>query len=54
MKKIKQGEINPKNLITKAAYARKIGVSQPAVSKMVEKGYLTIVDVEGAELIYIQ
>lgn len=52
MKQVKRGVIDPKKLITKAAYARKIGVTPPAVDKMVNKGYVTIVQVLGAELIY--
>ena len=54
MKRKKQGLVDPKDLITKAAYARKIKVTQPAVSKMISRGYLTIVDVEGGELIFMQ
>lgn len=52
MKQIKRGEVNPENLITKAEYARKIGVTPPAVDKMVNNGYVTIVVVQGTELIY--
>lgn len=54
MKRAKTGMVNSKNLITKAEYARKIKVSQPAVSKMIDKGYLVIVPVEGGELIYCE
>ena len=54
MKRKKLGFIDTRKLITKAAYARKIGVTPPAVDKMVNKGYLIIVPVEGAELIYCE
>lgn len=54
MKRIKQGLIDPKNLISKAAYAREIGVSPPAVDKMVNKGYVTIVKFKGGEVIHKQ
>ena len=52
MKTIKRGVVDPSKLITKTEYARKIGVTPPAVDKMVNKGYLTIVQVLGTELIY--
>ncbi len=51
-KKIKTTNIDPNKLITKAAYAKKMGVSQPAVSKWVESGKVTVVVAIGAELIH--
>lgn len=52
MKRKKIGLIHSDNLITKAAYARKIKVTQPAVDRMVNKGYVVVVPIKGGELIY--
>ena len=52
MKKIKTKDIKSEKLITKAEYAKKIGVSQTAVSKMIARGELTVVIAKGAELIH--
>ena len=52
MKKIKTKDIDPKKLITKANYAKKIGISQTAVQKQIEAGKLVIVKADGAELIH--
>lgn len=53
MKVIKTKDIDPKKLITKARYAKKIGMSQTAVQKKIDKGELSIVIAEGAELIHL-
>ena len=52
MKRKKIGLVDSRKLLTKAAYARKIGVTPPAIDKQVNKGYLVIVPIEGGELIY--
>ncbi len=51
MKRKKIGLIDSKKLITKSAYAKKIGISPQAIDQQVNKGYLIIVPVEGGELI---
>tara|TARA_R110000787_G_scaffold56446_1_gene129725 strand:+ start:906 stop:1061 length:156 start_codon:yes stop_codon:yes gene_type:complete len=40
-------------LITKSAYAKKIGVSPAAIDKQCKKGKLTVIKIEGTELIYL-
>lgn len=46
-------EINEKNLLTQAEYARKIGVSRARVSQMIKEKKLTVVIIGGARLIFI-
>ena len=52
MKRVKRGLISTEDIISKSEYARKIGVTPPAVDKMVNNGYLTIVKFPGGEVIY--
>ena len=52
MKRVKTKDINPDKLITKAKYAEKMGISQTAVQKQIERGELTIIRANGAELIH--
>jgi hypothetical protein len=52
MKRIKRKDIDANKLITKSAYAKKIGVTPAAVDKMVKTGRVTIVEIDGAELIH--
>ena len=52
MKRKKTGLIDSTKLITKAEYARNIGVTPPAVDKMANKGYIIVVPIQGGELIY--
>jgi len=52
MKRIKTKDIDTTKLITKAKYAEKMGISQPAVQKQIETGKLTIIRANGAELIH--
>ena len=52
MKRIKRSNIDHTKLITKSAYARELGVSPSAVDKMVNNGKLTVVQIDGAELIH--
>lgn len=52
MKRIKTKDIDPKKLITKSEYARKIKSNPVHVQRMIERGELTIVVVVGAELIH--
>lgn len=54
MKRIKQGMIDPKKMISKAEYAKKIGVTPPAITKQINKGYITIVSYSGGEAIYCE
>lgn len=53
MKRLKRGTVENKNLISKSAYAKKIGISPAAVDKQVNKGYLTVFQFEGGEAIYL-
>lgn len=46
-------EINEKNLLTQAEYARKIGVSRARVSQMIKEKKLTVVIIGGARLIFV-
>lgn len=52
MKRIKTKDIEHSKLITKAEYARKIGISQAGVQKQIDTGKLVVVQVRGAELIH--
>jgi len=52
MKKVKTKDIEASKLITKAKYAKKMGVSQTAVQNWINDGKLTIVKANGAELIH--
>lgn len=53
MKTIKTKDIDPKKLITKAKYAKRLGISQTAIKKKIDKGELSVVVAEGAELIHL-
>ena len=53
MKKIKIKDIDPKKLITKSKYAEKIKSNPVQVQRMIDKGLLTIVVADGAELIHM-
>lgn len=53
MKKIKTKDIDPKKLITKSAYAKKIKSNPVAVQRMIERGELAVVVAEGAEIIHL-
>lgn len=46
-------KIDRTKLITKSAYAKKIGVSPAAIDKQCKTGKLTLIKIEGAELIYL-
>ena len=52
-KKIKTKDIDPEKMFTKSEYARKIKVSPPAIQKMIERGDLVIVVINGGELIHL-
>lgn len=52
MKRVKTKDLDPQKMITKAKYAKKIGVSQTAVQKQIDAGKLVVVKVNGAELIH--
>lgn len=52
MKRIKTKDIDPTKLITKAKYAKEMGLSQTAISKQIARGELVIVVANGAELIH--
>lgn len=45
-------KIDRTKLMTKTAYAKEIGVSPPAVDKMVKTGRIKTIKINGAELIY--
>jgi len=53
MKKIRTKDIDPKKLITKSEYARAQKVSPVTVQRMIERGDLTIVKAQGAEIIHL-
>ena len=53
MKKLRTKDIDPKKLITKAKYAKMVGLTQPAIQKKIEKGELSVVVANGAELIHL-
>ncbi len=53
MKKIKTKEIDPKKTFTKSEYARKIKTNPVQVQRMIERGELTIVVINGAELVHL-
>ncbi len=53
MKKIKTKEIDPKKTFTKSEYARKIKSNPVQVQRMIERGELTIVVINGAELVHL-
>ena len=53
MRKIKTKDINPEKLITKSKYAKKIKSNPTQVQRMIDRGELTIVVVQGAELIHL-
>lgn len=53
MKRIKKTNIDPDKLITKAKYAKKIGMTQTTVQRKIEAGELTVVLADGAELIHL-
>ena len=52
-KKIKVKDIDSTKLITKSAYAKKICSNPVTVQRMIDRGELTIVVAEGAELIHM-
>ena len=52
MKKIRKTGIDPNKLITKANYAKKIGVSQTTIQNWVKEGKLCVVIANGCELIH--
>ena len=45
--------INRTKLITKAAYAKKLGVTSAAITKQCKEGKLRMIKIEGGELIYL-
>ena len=45
-------KIDRTKLITPSAYAKKLGVSPAAVSKMMDNGRVKVVEIEGGRLIY--
>ena len=53
MKKIKTKDIDPKKLITKSEYARQHKTNPTTVQNMIERGDLTIIVAQGAELIHL-
>lgn len=53
MKKIKTKDIEPSKTFTKSEYARKIKTNPVQVQRMIEKGQLTIVVINGAELVHL-
>ena len=53
-RKIKVTGIDPKKCHTKSAYSRLLKVSPARVSQMIEEGKLTIVIVNGGELVYAE
>jgi len=52
MKKIKTRDIIPSKLITKTNYAKKIKSNPVQVQRMIDRGELTIVVIDGAEIIH--
>lgn len=46
--------IDRTKLITKSAYAKKIGVSPAAIDKQCKAGKLELIKIQGAELIYLE
>lgn len=46
-------EVNTKLLITQAAYARKKGVSRAAITKMIRREAVRVVDIDGARLVIL-
>ena len=54
MKKIKQNNIDPKKLLTKAEFARRQGVSQTEINRRIDLGeYVIVVTMDGKELIHL-
>jgi len=53
MKKIKTKDIEPSKTFTKSEYARKIKTNPVQVQRMIERGELTIVVINGAELVHL-
>lgn len=53
MKKIKTKNINPDKIYTKSEYARKIKSNPVQVQRMIDKGELSVIVVNGAELIHL-
>lgn len=51
-KKIKTKNIDHSKLITKSNYAKKIKSNPVQVQRMIEKGELTIVVIDGGEIIH--
>ena len=45
--------IDRTKLITKSAYAKRLGVTSAAITKQCREGKLKIVKIEGGELIYL-
>lgn len=52
MKRVKTKDLIPEKMITKAQYAKKVGVSQTAINNWIASGKITVVRVQGAELIH--
>lgn len=53
MRNIKTKNIDPKKMYSKSEYAKMIGVSPAAITKQIASGKLTIVVINGAELIHV-
>lgn len=53
MRKIKLKNINPDKVYTKSEYARKIKSNPVQVQRMIDKGELSVIVVNGAELIHL-
>lgn len=53
MKKIKTKNIDPSKTFTKSEYARKIKTNPVQVQRMIDKGELTIIVINGAELVHL-
>jgi hypothetical protein len=50
--KIKRTDIDPKKCFTKSEYARKKNVSPGRITQLIKAGELTIIVINGGELIY--
>ena len=54
MKKIKQNNINPCKLISKAEYARRQGISHTEVNRMIKRGdVVIIITLDNKELVHL-
>lgn len=53
MKKLKLKDIQPDKMYTKSEYAKKIKTNPVQVQRMIDRGQLAIVIVNGTELIHL-